>query len=692
MFPKRTLASDAAPPAKRSRPSVAELKAKHKLARQGLAPADPAAARPVTPPPLAKPAPALAKPKPAKPLLPKKENPFSLCPSAAATSAAQPANPFSLLKSIESSGSVFRTSNARMKRYVSSPNVLLTAPWQQKPSRIAHDEEDEEDENESEMSDLEGNANNDDVAAFRQASVKKDPATLVPANSDTHPPVPLEMQSKVSENGGGAKPRLFSILVDKKTASFEKVSFTSCKNVFKAPPKKSAIVESRADAEVNAGDDLMPDLSTSAGSVKIPESTDDSMNDFDFDPMVSSSETSLIDHSIKTNLTIISSEFQPWFKERTDAENYATIQNHITKTPSHSMTLKAQFDNCLVTHVYPNGPKAPTHVGLMTRILAIKPGSALKPFEKSELAYYMAKEDEWCQSFKSIFASLQLGHADHFYYINSEFTVLFQAPGALGNTHAGSDFRAVLAKASPGLRNALARKGLKFTMVIAPAKVKSTYTPMEEINAEEQQQARDELKAMEILQPGRTIAKSESNRSPLQLVFSGLDALTQLRAYLLEWVEQSVEKRALNQPMLISPAPFLNASVKMANIIKIEQIEASSDLLLTQSRSQSTTHRLSSKPTAPPQPAKTTYKLKLSGLILPHSLLAMQSIIETSSLVGDHVRLVMDLEERTAGVNVEVGSVEVVEGEGEGEEGVKVEVGVCGKTVKVVEFLGGKWV
>ncbi|KAI8614320.1 hypothetical protein BC830DRAFT_1128142 [Chytriomyces sp. MP71] len=59
------------------------------------------------------------------------------------------------------------------------------------------------------------------------------------------------------------------------------------------------------------------------------------------------------------------------------------------------MNLKAKFDNCLVSYLYPNAPKAPTHVGLMTRVLAIKPETPLKPFERNELAHFKAQEQEW---------------------------------------------------------------------------------------------------------------------------------------------------------------------------------------------------------------------------------------------------------------------------------------------------------
>ncbi|ORY48625.1 hypothetical protein BCR33DRAFT_40388 [Rhizoclosmatium globosum] len=379
-------------------------------------------------------------------------------------------------------------------------------------------------------------------------------------------------------------------------------------------------------------------------------------------------------------MVLISSECQPWFKERTEAERYSTIHHHIQKTPLRSLPLKAQFDANLVSHVYPNGPKAPTHVGLMTRILAIKSGTALKPFEQSELAFFTAKEEEWRQSFKSVFASLEQGHSEYFYYMNSEFTVLFQSPEFAGNTT--SDYRALLTKANSGLRGALISKKIKFKMIIAPAKVKSKYTPNEEINEAEVQETKKELKEMEHLQPGRTISKTDHHQAPLQLLFTGMESLKQLHDYLLTWVEQSVERRALHQPVLISPSPFLNASIKLADIVKIEQIE-STDVEAIRT---SSTKRLA---------RQTAFKLKITGFLLPTAVANIKSLIESSSLTGDHIRILMDLEERTSLLNIEAGSViEDIQKEGSGVEKVgveKVELNSCGKTVKTLEYANRTW-
>ncbi|KAI9344301.1 hypothetical protein BDR26DRAFT_857573 [Obelidium mucronatum] len=506
-------------------------------------------------------------------------NPFGSRESLKSSNNNASKNPFGVLKAIESSsGGSFPTATRSMLRYNSSPNILQTSAWRQREplvsrtnSRIVDElpeEEEDDDEDQDHMSDLEPSLDNEDIAAFRMACSMEDNHYLSGAASSKMPclelletsnPSPETTTTKITTTTTAHKPRLFSILVEKKTAAFEKATFTSCNDAFKIPPKRiipdtlSVPPTKQNSSEVSAA------AAAEAASHVLKKS------DFTIDYDMSSEELGnhIADYSMKTGLTLISGESQPWFYERTEAEKYSTLQNYIQKIPLHSLTPKQQFDHCLMTYIYPNGPKAPTHVGLMTRVLAIKPGTILKPFEQSELNFYLAKEEEWRQSFKSVFSSLEAHQADYFYYMNSEFTILFQGPGG----SCSRDFYAVLTKASPGLRNVLQTNGIPFEAVVPPGKVKKTYSPVENTNEDERREARDELKEMEVLQPGRTIAKSDNNRAPIPLIFRGLESLLKLRDYLLRWVEQRIEKRALNQPVLVSPSPFLNASVKLAEVL-----------------------------------------------------------------------------------------------------------------------------
>ncbi|KAI8825510.1 hypothetical protein BJ741DRAFT_632055 [Chytriomyces cf. hyalinus JEL632] len=378
-------------------------------------------------------------------------------------------------------------------------------------------------------------------------------------------------------------------------------------------------------------------------------------------------EPDLMDYCLKTGFSIVSTELHPWLQERTEEDNFLSLHNHQLKIPLQSLTLKARFDQCLISHVYPNGPRAPTHIALMTRILAIKPGVALKPFERNELNHFVAKESEWRQSFKSLCASLMSKNTDHFDHMNSEFTVLFQSPNAHGNPT--SDFRAVLAKASLALRNVLIGKKIHFKCIVALQKVKktSTYTGLEEGNEDEKNEARQEI----------IVTASKGDAIPCQVVFSGEETIVKLKEFLTDWTEHSVEKRALHQHVLISPSPFLNASLKMADIVKLERVERLESSTSNSSKSVATT--------------MSAFTMKVSGILLPTSIAVMKDIMRSTCINSkkEQVKMMMEIEGKTVPLNLEVGS-RVTDSSSRQDEGA-VDVNVCGKSVNVFEVGDGRY-
>ncbi|KAI8614319.1 hypothetical protein BC830DRAFT_397589 [Chytriomyces sp. MP71] len=239
--------------------------------------------------------------------------------------------------------------------------------------------------------------------------------------------------------------------------------------------------------------------------------------------------------------------------------------------------------------------------------------------------------------------------------MNSEFTALFQGPTSRSNPT--QDFRCVLAKASPGLRKVLLKRGITFMSVLSPQKIKTSYTGLEDAGDEEKKEARVELREMERIQPGRTVASASVHMIPMQLLMNGLDSVTKLYEYLLDWVEHSVEKRALHLPMLVSPSPFLHASLKMAE-------------------------------------PRCAFTMKLAGILLPSSVATMKEIVEFSCMGSESVKIMMTSEERTIGLNLELGStVRQGEAEADVENPVKahIDAKTCGKVVNLLQFDEGKW-
>ncbi|KAJ3262975.1 hypothetical protein HDU77_011546 [Chytriomyces hyalinus] len=629
---------------------LAALREKHRLQREGHAPAPsntsslvtqqaPASVKPVLTP----------KPSINATSTAKARNPFGMGQSATLMRA--PSDPFSVLSSIESCSGTSSWSDARPQSAVED---------------LASDlDSDSEEANMDEKMD----STSDALLVQFEEMCARAPVTHV------QEPGKRIMSEKLRTVVEEPRSRLFSLLASKPKDEHSKKRLPMLfpEKLHTAPSRPAEPV---ADTSLNSKPNQAAEMKKSVGleSQVMPESPNmtDSMNT-PSDP----NEPDLMDHSLKTGFSIVSTELHPWLQERTEEDNFLSLHNHRLKIPLQSLTLKARFDQCLISHVYPNGPRAPTHIGLMTRILAIKPGVALKPFERNELNHFVAKESEWRQSFKSLWASLMSKNTDYFYYMNSEFTVLFQSPNADGNPT--GDFRAVLAKASLALRNVLTAKKIHFKCIAALQKVKktSTYTGLEEGNEDEKNEARQEIMEMERIQPGRTVTNSKADAIPCQLVFSGAETIIQLKEFLTDWTEHSVEKRALHQPVLISPSPFLNASLKMADIVKLERVERLESSTSNSSKSVAT--------------AMSAFTMKVSGILLPTSIAVMKDIMRSTCINSkkEQVKMMMEIESRTVPLNLEVGS-RVTDSSSRQDEG-DVDVNVCGKSVNVFEVGDGRY-
>ncbi|TPX74896.1 hypothetical protein CcCBS67573_g03819 [Chytriomyces confervae] len=625
---------------------IAALREKHRLQREGHTPPPSNTSSLVPQQATASVKPVLT-PKPSINATAKVRNPFGMGQSATLMRALS--DPFSVLSSIESCSGTSSWSDARPQSAVEDLS--------------SDSDSDSEEANMDEKKD----SNSDALLVQFEEICARAPVTHV------QEPGKRIMSEKLRTVVEEPRSRLFSLLSSKlkDENSKKRLPMLFPEKLHTTPSRPAELV---ADTSLNSKPNQAAEMKKSAGleSQVMPESPNmtDSMNT-PSDPNEPDLMVPVTKLSSSPFAKISASKGLLAENQRTEEDNFLSLHNHQLKIPLQSLTLKARFDQCLISHVYPNGPKAPTHIALMTRILAIKPGVALKPFERNELNHFVAKESEWRQSFKSLCASLMSKNTDYFYYMNSEFTVLFQSPNADGNPT--GDFRAVLAKASLALRNVLTAKKIHFKCIASLQKVKktSTYTGLEEGNEDEKNEARQEIMEMERIQPGRTVTTSKADAIPCQLVFSGVETIIRLKEFLTDWTEHSVEKRALHQPVLISPSPFLNASLKMADIVKLERVERLESSTSNSSKSVAT--------------AMSAFTVKVSGILLPTSIAVMKDIMRSTCINSkkEQVKMLMETESRTVPLNLEVGS-RVTDSSSRQDEG-GVDVHVCGKSVTVFE-------
>ncbi|KAL1923515.1 uncharacterized protein VTP21DRAFT_8495 [Calcarisporiella thermophila] len=266
----------------------------------------------------------------------------------------------------------------------------------------------------------------------------------------------------------------------------------------------------------------------------------------------------------------------------------------ISKLPTNPTLIHQQeFEKCLYHYEYPASDPSPMHITLMTRLFARKHN--LKPEEKEEMEHYFKLEEEWQQSFQSLYWSLRNQKCPYFYYINQEFSVLFLSP----EMQLSREPMAILNRSTVGLRHALEREGIEFSLPFHKQKHEHILDEEASLDEGEAEKIREDLEELESLQRNSTLFGQSSNKhidntEQSLLHFRGHLAVHSLFNFLFNWHELRSENRARGCPKLISPCAFLNASLKRATIVKNNSLKTTGNEII--------------------------YRLDIRGILLPSSL------------------------------------------------------------------------
>ncbi|KAJ3328364.1 Protein O-mannosyltransferase 2, partial [Blyttiomyces sp. JEL0837] len=154
------------------------------------------------------------------------------------------------------------------------------------------------------------------------------------------------------------------------------------------------------------------------------------------------------DWSIKTEITIFSKFEHDWCQKNSDIN----VHKNMWESIKDRSNVFSGFQGKLCSWVYPSSKNAPSHSALIARILGAfgENTNELKPYELAELEFFRAKENEWRMSFQSLFSLFTEELLTSFYYMNSEFSVIFQ--------HYDGDVRAIMSKSTYGTRKVLQSK------------------------------------------------------------------------------------------------------------------------------------------------------------------------------------------------------------------------------------------
>ncbi|KAI9207928.1 uncharacterized protein BJ171DRAFT_596350 [Polychytrium aggregatum] len=251
---------------------------------------------------------------------------------------------------------------------------------------------------------------------------------------------------------------------------------------------------------------------------------------------------------------------------------------------------KYAFQHSLYHWLYPSQRLAPALSQAVLQHLKREPESRSAVHLDENMKHFAALQEEWKSAFRSLYFAMKNDVSSYFYYLNPEFSVLFLSPKVVAGESPKP--KAVLSTSTPGLRRILesqGKSGLATKLCVAATSL-GPRVPFEAV----------------LPDPAtRDLSQEAGKRVPLY--FASPKAVHGLFDFLLNWRDPQLERQARQFPMLVSPHPFLHASLKSAQVSKYGKVQQASGL-----KGQNAAVGLTEY-----------YRLEIRGLLLPTSVLAL---------------------------------------------------------------------
>lgn len=186
-----------------------------------------------------------------------------------------------------------------------------------------------------------------------------------------------------------------------------------------------------------------------------------------------------IDWTLKTKLRIMSPTPFSWngkFKASEQASGttaYGRCLNIGEQPRTLDTTPNARFYKCCLVWQYPCVPGLEMFPRAQGKLNASS-NNIVAMNQVTKDAFH----EDWCGSFRSLFHLLRVGQCPYFYACGNSFTVLFRAAGICGI----SEVQALLTPSTRGLREALKKEDIRFTMPLKSKEKKHNLDP-DEISA-----------------------------------------------------------------------------------------------------------------------------------------------------------------------------------------------------------------
>ncbi|TPX67964.1 hypothetical protein SpCBS45565_g03520 [Spizellomyces sp. 'palustris'] len=348
-----------------------------------------------------------------------------------------------------------------------------------------------------------------------------------------------------------------------------------------------------------------------------------------------------MDWTIKTGMTILSRKPFACASQITSDEQSGYLLHFVQHRAEHpkdfpkDQTFGRSIYPYLYHWTYPPDKLAPSNVALMAKVLAKEGDEAgMKDYERIELAHFRRCEEAWKEAFQSVYAMTRNGHAEYFFYINSQFSVVLFS----GDKDSSKECDAFMSTSTGGIRKCLDAEGIQYHLVFGDRGRVFRRQDRSEVDGaplfSKKPANDDDSKTLD----GGESSQLDSSKEKHPLRFNGYANVHRLFNFLLNWKEPQTERRAMQLPTLLCAKPFMNASLKTAKILKNEKV-----------RYNDVEDPVGGKM------IETMHKLQIAGFILPTSAYDMLTLLRAQQVIKDPsgglLMVTVKTEERTVGLN-----------------------------------------
>ncbi|OUM62509.1 hypothetical protein PIROE2DRAFT_11202, partial [Piromyces sp. E2] len=259
------------------------------------------------------------------------------------------------------------------------------------------------------------------------------------------------------------------------------------------------------------------------------------------------------DYTVKRKITFYSNSSFELYGEQTTQDESKCLQAFVKDEKLNNIYKRVQ--QLLYYYIYPANQFPLSLIKVLQKILwkaknrdtnELMNNPTISDDEKDDLKYFKKCEDDWQQSFRSLYFNLKNRLTDCFYYINSDFSVIFLSYNMI--THSES-YQAVLTNSTPYIKSLLNDEGIKFAEI-----------PYNQSN---------NIKVKQDL-----INKDFHNRNGDILLFNDIVSIHGLFNFLLNW-KLNKNSKDIFIPILVSTKPFLNSIIKSNQLFKNSIIKRS---------------------------------------------------------------------------------------------------------------------